>query len=126
MKDYSIHGLRDKVRNEIVLRMRGNVEWFKKYVTALDHDDYSPFTEIDGKVRTNYGVNNEKYFCYLPENDILFIHKNSMWRADMIFFHDEIKCWFVRNSEEKKSVAFDALDTDTQIAFLDLLESLPL
>ena len=39
----------------------------------------------------------------------------------MIFFNDKIKYLFVYDMDKKEKVAIQALDTDSQIAFLTML-----
>ena len=42
---------------------------------------------------------------------------------NIIFYHDKFKCWFVYDKDEKEYTAFEALDTDSQIAFLAMLDN---
>ena len=49
---------------------------------------------------------------------VQFIYENSYLRSGLIFFDDKIKCWFVYDGDKKEYVTFAALDTDSQIAFI--------
>ena len=121
---YKISDAKRNVREQIVLAMWRSVDWFKDYVTSEDeHENYPKQVSIEGKyVRTNYGCEKDNYFyCFLPVF-VQFIYENRYWRSDLIFYDDKIKCWFVYDGDKKEYVTFEALDTDSQIAFLEILD----
>ena len=41
----------------------------------------------------------------------------------MIFYNDELNWWYVYNRDNKQYVEFDEMDTDSQIAMLEMLEN---
>ena len=121
---YKIEKAKRDVREQILVAMWRSVDSFKQYVSAEDeHDNYPKEVSIGGKyVRTNYGCEKDNYYyCFLP-GFVQFIYENSYWRSDLIFFDDKIKCWFVYDGDKKEYVTFEALDTDSQIAFLGQLD----
>lgn len=111
-----------ELQEAIVLTMHRYVSPFQEYVTAKDDDLVSKHLTIEGREgRTNYGCAKDNYYyCFLP-NFVQFTYENSIWRSNMIFFNDKIKCWFVYDMDKKEKVAIQALDTDSQIAFLTML-----
>lgn len=116
--------LRKEVKEKIVLAMWRAVDYIKDYVTEDEHDNYPKEVSIKGKVRTNYGCEKDNYYyCFLP-GFVQFIYENSYWRSDLIFFDDKIKCWFVYDGDKKEYVTFEALDTDSQMAFLKMMDNL--
>ena len=118
---YKISDAKRNVREQIVLAMWRSVDSFKDYVCSEDkHDNYPK--EVSG--RTNYGCEKDNYYyCFLP-GFVQFIYENSYWRSDLIFFNDKIKCWFVYDGDKKEYVTFEALDTDSQIDILKMLDNL--
>lgn len=121
---YNIAKLQEKTREEIVLSMRRYVDLFKKFVIN-DNYDYPKHVSIEGKYkRTQYGCEKDiYYYCFLPGR-VQFIHEDSHWRSNLIFFNDKIKCWFVYDKDKKEYVTFEAMDTDSQIAFYSMLDEL--
>lgn len=112
--------LKDKVRDEICLAMRRRVEWFKGLLTSDKYYNHSEFEYTKDK---HYGCKDDKlYYCLLPER-VQFIYKNSQWSSNRVIFDDELKYWMVYDNDKKKSVAFEALNTDTQIAILQMLNT---
>lgn len=81
----------------------------------------------------------KNYYCYLP-NKVEFINQYSKWCSNLIFYNDEIGAWYVYNNDHsrklweteypkeldnhEKIACINELDTDSQIAFLELLETL--
>ena len=123
---FKIKNLQRDVREQIVLAKWRTVDWFKDYVTAEDEHEYYPKeVSIDGKyIRINYGCEKDNYYyCFLPDF-VQFVYKNSYWRSNLIFFDDNIKCWFVYDGDKKEYVTFEALDTDSQIEFYMMLDHL--
>ena len=123
---FKIKILQRDVREQIVLAMWRSVDWFKAYVIAEDeHENYPKEVSIEGKyIRINYGCEKDNYYyCFLP-GFVQFVYQNSYWRSDLIFFDDNIKCWFVYDGDKKEYVTFEALDTDSQIAFYEMLDNL--
>lgn len=86
-----------------------------------------------------HGGERKNYYCYLP-NKVEFINRYNKWRSNLIFYNDEIGAWYVYNNDHsrelweteypkeldnhEKIVCVNELDTDTQIAFLELLETI--
>lgn len=88
-----------------------------------------------------HGGERKNYYCYLP-NEVEFIIRNgyNKWRSNLIFYNDEIGAWYIYNNEDehgcwgieypkelefgKKIVCVNELDTDTQLAILELLETI--
>lgn len=70
----------------------------------------------------HYGSKDNYYYCFFPKV-VQFIYQNSHWHSDCIFFDDKFKCWFVYDKDKNDYVTFEALDTDTQIAFLRMLDN---
>lgn len=120
----SIKILKENIQNEIIIELNRQVCKFKDYV-IVEHDDNQKFTLVGGIcTRINYGCKDNKYFwCFLPD-DIKFIHNNKKWISNMIFYNDELKWWYVYNRDNKQYVEFDSLDTDSQIAMLEMLENI--
>lgn len=113
-------GLKDKVRDEICLAMRRRVELFKELLTI---DKYSNHPEFEYIKDQHYGCKDDKlYYCFLPER-VQFIYKNSQWSSNRVIFNDDLKCWGVYDNDKKKVVVFEALNTDTQIAILKMLDT---
>ena len=127
MRDiYKIENLKEKIREEIVLAMRRSVDSFKEYVKTEDeHENYPKQVSVEGEyIQTNYGCEKDNYYyCFIP-GYVRFIYDNSQWRSNCIFFNDKFKCWFVYDIDRKEYVAFEALDTDSQIAFFRMLDNL--
>lgn len=110
--------LKDKVRDEICLAMRRRVELFKELLTS---DKYSNHPEFEYIKDQHYGCKDDKlYYCLLPER-VQFIYKNSLWSSNKLIFNDDLKCWGVYDNDKKKVVVFEALNTDAQIAILNML-----
>jgi len=123
---YQIAILQREIREKLVIAMWRSVDSFKNYVIAEDeHDNYPKEVSIEGKyTRANYGCEKDNYYyCFLP-GFVQFVYQNSYWRSDLIFFDDNIKCWFVYDGDKKEYVTFEALDTDSQIAFYEMLDNL--
>lgn len=133
----TIKDLKKNLREEIDKEMRSLVGKFKDYVTT-EHPDNPKHITIEGIwYRNNYGVVDSKpfwppeiplnrgerknYYCYLSEY-VQFIHRNRIWRSDVIFYNDEIGGWFVYDRENKKYTGFEELDTDAQIKMLEMLK----
>ena len=114
-----IENLKEKVREEIVLAMRRRVEDFKYYVTCNKNYEHPEREFIKDK---DYGCKDGKYYYWSLPNAVQFIYQNSHWCSNGIFFNDKIKCWFVRDKDKKGPVTFEALDTDSQIACLEMLD----
>lgn len=113
--------LQREVREQLLLAMRRAVDYFKDYVSSEDGYNNYPKEESG---RTNYGCEKDNYYyCFLP-GFVQFIYENSYWHSDLIFFDDKIKCWFVYDGDKKEYVTFEALDTDSQIAFYKMLDRL--
>lgn len=119
----SIKLLKENIQDEIDNELNRIVCEFKDYVTK-EHENNPKFTLIEGIcTRFNYGSKDNTYFwCYLP-NDIKFIHNNKICKTNMIFFNDELKCWCVYNRDIKTHLEFNEMDTDSQIAMLEMLEN---
>lgn len=113
-----IEKMKEKVREEIVLSMRRHVDGFKLYLT-----DYSWFdSKYELSRDEHYGCKDDNYYyCFFPKT-VHFIYLKSHWCSNCIFFDDTIKCWFVYDGDKKKYVTFEALDTDAQIEFLNMLD----
>ena len=120
----NIEKLHEKTREELVLSMRRYVDRFKEFVIN-DNDDYPKEVSIEGKyIRTQYGCEKDiYYYCYLPRY-VQFIHEDSHWHSNLIFFNDKIKCWFVYDEDKKEYVTFEVIDTDSQIVFYSMLDEL--
>ena len=121
MKDrFEIQRLKENVREQIVLAMRRRVFAFKDYVTA----DMSEFKHREYELikDTDYGRKDDNmYYCYLPKTD-QFIYLDNSGYSNLLIFNDKIKCWFAYDKDKKEKVTFEALDTDAQIAFLNMLD----
>lgn len=119
----SIKLLKENIRDNIYKEMNKLVSIFKDYV-IVEHDNNPKYTLIGGIcTRINYGSKDNEYFwCYLPE-DVKFIHKNKVWRSNMIFYDDNIKWWYIYNRDNKQYVEFGEMDTDSQIAMLEMLKN---
>ena len=126
-----ISHLKEEVREKIVLAMRRRVEGFKGQVTDDDEKSEHPlflFVECkDYRVEyhfvkdKDYGCKDDNYYyCFFPKV-IQFSYQNSHWCSNCIFFDDKFKCWFVYDKDKNDFVTFEALDTESQIAFLRML-----
>ena len=116
------HGIRDKkekVHEDIVLAMRRRVEWFKYFITCDDKHYKHPEREFIKD--EHYGCKGDKYYCIFTKT-VHFIYKDRHLCSNRIIFNDELKCWFVRDIDKKEIVAFEALDTDSKLAFFDMLD----
>ena len=112
--------LKEKVRDEICLAMRRRVERFKGLLTSDMHYNHPEFEYIKDQ---HYGCKDDKlYYCSLPER-VQFIYKNSQWSSNRLIFNDDLKCWGVRDKDTKKVAVFEVLDTDAQIAILEMLDT---
>lgn len=114
-----VNTLQRELQEAIVLTMLKYVAPFKQYVTAEEDYYVSKHLTIEGREgKINYGCAKDKYYyCFLP-NTVQFIYEGSLWHSNLIIFNDKIKCWFAYDIEKKEKVAIQALDTDSQIAFL--------
>jgi hypothetical protein len=72
--------------------------------------------------RNNFGYKDGNYYCYLPEF-VEFIHRYKIWKTDIIIYNENSNWWYVYNTETKKQLEFNELDTDAQIKMLELLEN---
>ena len=100
---------------------------------VVDSDSFWP-PEI-----TLSGGERKNYYCFLL-NKVEFINKHTKWRSNLIFYNDEIGAWYVYNNDHsrdlweteypkeldnhEKIACIKDLDTDSQIEFLELLETL--
>lgn len=126
-----IRNSKEKVREDIVLAMRRRVADFKSYLTDSNYeskhlaayffedypDDYYYFTS--GK---DYGCKDDIYYYWIPLKVVEFIYQNNHYRSNRIAFNDKFKCWFVYDKDKNEHVTFEALDTDSQIVFLEMLD----
>ena len=121
MKDrFEIERLKENVREQIVLAMRRRVSTFKDYVTTVVLEFRHPEYELI--MNTDYGCKDDnRYYCYLPKTD-QFIYLDNCGYSNLLIFNDKIKCWFAYDKDKKETVTFEALDTDAQIAFLNMLD----
>jgi len=130
-KNFEIEHKKEEVREKIVLEMRRLVGAFKSYVTGTDRSEHPLYRFVEDAYYKDeyhftkdkhYGCKDDKYYyCFFPK-DVHFIYKNSHWCSNIIFYNDEFKCWFVYDKDNKKYVTFEALDTDSQIAFWNMLD----
>ena len=120
----SIKSLKENIQNEIYKELENLVPKLMDYV-SVEHDNNPKFTLVEGIcTRINYGSKAKTYFwCYLPK-DIQFIHLNTIWRTNMIFYSDRADWWFVYNRDNKQYVEFDEMDIDNQISMLEMLENI--
>jgi hypothetical protein len=122
----SIETIKDQKRNlrkDIDKRMRGLVEKFKEYVSVDTHVGFPKHLMIEGIwYRNNFGYKDGNYYCYLPEF-VEFIHRYKIWKTDIIIYNENSNWWYVYNTETKKQLEFNELDTDAQIKMLELLEN---
>ena len=114
---------KENIRKDINKELNSLKDNFKTYV-SIEHEDYPKYIFAEGIcTRINYGCKENRYFwCYLP-NDVLFIHLNKIWRTNMIFYDNQLDCWFVYNRDIDKYVSFDEMDTDSQIKMLENLKN---
>lgn len=113
---------KDKLREKIQQEMNGLVGKFIDYV-LIEHVNYQKYSMVDGIChRINYGIDGNKYFCYLPET-VEFIHRYNYWRTNAIYFNNNSNCWYLYNKDKKEFAEFNSLDTDTQIATLEILKN---
>ena len=114
---------KENIRKDINKELNSLKDNFKTYV-SIEHEDYPKYIFVEGIcTRINYGCKENRYFwCYLP-NDVLFIHLNKIWRTNMIFYDNQLYCWFVYNRDIDKYVSFDEMDTDSQIKMLENLKN---
>lgn len=114
---------KENIRKDINKELNNLKDNFKKYV-SIENEDYLKYIFVEGIcTRINYGCKENRYFwCYLP-NDVLFIHLNKIWRTNMIFYDNQLDCWFVYNRDIDKYVSFDDMDTDSQIKMLENLKN---
>ena len=119
----SIKLLKENIQDNIHNELNKLVCAFKDYV-IVEHDNNPKYTLVGGIcTRINYGCKDNIYFwCYLP-SDVKFIHNNKIWISNMIFYNDELNWWYVYNRDNKQYVEFDEMDTDSQIAMLEMLEN---
>lgn len=116
----SIKVLKKSIHNEIAREMNRLIPKFKKYVSE-EHSDNPKHVLIEGIwYRNNYGYDNNCYYCYLSDF-IQFIHINEIWQINVIFYNDKLNWWFVYDKEKEKYTEYNDLDTDSQIALLELL-----
>ena len=109
-----------KIREDLVLAMFRRIESFKFYVT--DTERYYKHPEREYIRDEHYGCKDDiKYYFLLP-NTVQFIYQNNHGHSDLLFFNDKLQCWFVIDKEKKEKVTFTALDTDAQIAILDMID----
>ena len=82
----------------------------------FEHPDYNYY-----KKGEDYGLKNDINYYYNLPKEIHFIYQNSLYHAKWIFFNDKHRYWAVGDEDKKETVAFDALDTDTQIELFKML-----
>lgn len=117
----SIKTLKESIHNEIAREMNRLIPKFKKYVCE-EHSNDTKHVFIEGIWhRNNYGYKDNYYYCYLSDF-VQFIHNYSIWRIDVIFYNDKLNWWFVYDKEKEKYTEYNELDTDSQIALLELLK----
>jgi hypothetical protein len=117
----SIKVLKENIHNEIAIEMNCLIPKFKKYVSE-EHSNNPKHVFIEGIWhRNNYGYKDNYYYCYLSDF-VQFIHNYSIWRIDVIFYNDKLNWWFVYDKEKEKYTEYNELDTDSQIALLELLK----
>lgn len=117
---YDIYNQKEKVREELVLAMRRLAGFFKMYITDdyhFEHPDYNYY-----KKGEDYGLKNDTIYYYYLSKEVHFIYQNNHYCAKKIEFHDKFRCWAVYDKDKKEHVAFDALDTDSQIELLEMLD----
>ena len=122
--------LKEEVREKIVLAMRRRVVGFKSCVTDEKESEHRLYQFVECKdyrdeyhfvKGEDYGCKDDNYYyCFFPK-DIQFIYQNSHWCSNCIFFDDKFMCWFVYDKDKNDFVTFEALDTESQIAFLRML-----
>ena len=126
-----IRNSKEKVREDIVLAMRRRIANFKSYLTDSNYKsehlsayffedypaDYYYFTR--GK---DYGCKDDIYYYWIFPKVVEFIYQNNHYRSNRILFNDKFKCWFVFDKDKNEHVTFEALDTDSQIVFLEMLD----
>lgn len=117
----SIKLLKENIQNEIDKELNRLVDPLKDYI-SIEHSDNPKFILVDNIcTRINYGQKDNTYFwIYLPK-DIIFIHLNKIWITNMIFYNNKLNCWYVYNRDNDKYVEFNEMDTDGQIAMLEML-----
>ena len=119
----TIKDLKRSLRKDIDKRIRELVDKFKDYVSVDEHFGFPKHLMIEGIwYRNNYGYRDGNYYCYLPEF-VEFIHRYKIWRTDVIVYNENSNWWYVYNTETKKQLEFNELDTDAQIKMLELLEN---
>ena len=112
---YDICNQKEKVREELVLAMRRLSIIFKNNITEGYYYD-NPQRPCD------YGCKNDIIYYYYLSKEVHFIYQNNHYCAKKIEFHDKFRCWAVYDKDKKEHVAFDALDTDSQIELLEMLD----
>lgn len=115
-----IFKLQWNVREKLVLEMRRCVSVFKDYVTGNYDSEHPNYNYDKGR---HYGCKDNIYYYWVLPEVVDFIYQNNHYRAEWIFFNDKFKCWLVYDSVKKEYVAFEALDTDSQITLFRMLES---
>ena len=126
---YKIRQLQENAREEVVLAMRRRVGVFKWYVTGNSKSEHLGCLFIEGYEGNyyfvkdkHYGCKDDYYYCFFPV-PVQLVYQNSHLSSNCIFFNDRFKCWFVYDEVKNEFVTFEALDTDTQIAFLEMLDN---
>ena len=119
----TIKDLKRSLQKDIDKRIRGLVDKFKEYVSVDNHVGFPKHLMIEGMwYRNNFGYKDGNYYCYLPEF-VEFIHRYKIWKTDIIIYNENSNWWYVYNTETKKQLEFNELDTDAQIKMLELLEN---
>ena len=117
----SIKVFKKSIHNEIAREMNRLIPKFKKYVSE-EHSNNPKHVFIEGIWhRNNYGYKDNYYYCYLSDF-VQFIHNYNIWRIDVIFYNDKLNRWFVYDKEKEDYTEYNELDTDSQIALLELLK----
>lgn len=119
----SIKLLKGNLQNEIDKELNRIIIKFKEYV-CVEHEDNPKFTLVDGIcTRINYGCKDNIYFWYYLPGDVIFTHKNKIWRSNVIFYNNNLNWWYVYNRDNKQYIEFGEMDTDSQIKMLEMLEN---